>query len=71
MSPMRYLAYWRLQMASELLRNTLLGMSEVAARVGYESDAAFSRAFKRRFGAAPAVWRRQSEHVSSGGPQPA
>ena len=65
MSPMRYLACWRLQMASELLRNTLLGMSEVAARVGYASDAAFSRAFKRRFGAAPAVWRRQGELVSN------
>ena len=60
-SPMRYLAQWRLRMASELLRNTPLGMTEVAGRVGYESDAAFSRAFKRHFGTAPAVWRRHTE----------
>jgi AraC family transcriptional regulator, alkane utilization regulator len=63
-SPMRYLAQWRLRMASELLRNTPLGMTEVAARVGYESDAAFSRAFKRHFGRAPAVWRRR--HTEEG-----
>jgi AraC family transcriptional regulator, alkane utilization regulator len=64
-SPMRYLAQWRLRMASELLRNTPLGMTEVAARVGYESEAAFSRAFKRHFGKAPAVWRRHTEQGSS------
>ena len=58
MSPMRYVGQWRLQMASELLRRTTLGLSEVATRVGYESEAALSRAFKRRFGVAPAIWRR-------------
>jgi AraC-like DNA-binding protein len=56
-SPMRYLARWRLQLASELMRGGDLGVAEVAARVGYESEAAFSRAFKREHGVSPAQWR--------------
>jgi AraC-like DNA-binding protein len=66
MSPKRYLARWRLQMASELLRSTQIGVTEVAARAGYESDAAFSRAFKREFGVAPAIWRRRDEAIGNG-----
>jgi AraC-like DNA-binding protein len=55
--PMQYLALWRMQLASRLL---LEGgaVAEVAAAVGYESDAAFSRAFKKLVGEAPATWRR-------------
>ena len=55
--PMQYLALWRMQLASRLL---LEGepVAEVAAAVGYESEAAFSRAFKKLVGEAPATWRR-------------
>ena len=55
--PMQYLALWRMQLASRLL---LEGgqVAEVASAVGYESEAAFSRAFKKLVGQAPAAWRR-------------
>ncbi len=55
--PMRYLAAWRLQLAADLVRTTDLGMAEIGGRVGYESEAAFSRAFKRQFGVPPASLR--------------
>jgi AraC family transcriptional regulator, alkane utilization regulator len=58
-SPMRYLAQWRMQLAANLLRDEpRLGLAEVAERVGYESEAAFSRAFKRHLGVAPANWHK-------------
>ena len=53
-APMQYLADWRLQLAAELLKETTLGVSVVAYRGGYESDAAFNRAFKRAMGKPPA-----------------
>jgi AraC-like DNA-binding protein len=55
--PIRYLTGWRMDLASGLLRATNLGVAEIAERVGYDSEAAFSRAFKRAFGQAPAHWR--------------
>ncbi len=55
---MRYLANWRMQLAKQLLREGGHSVQEVAARVGYESEAAFNRAFKRAFGAPPAAWRK-------------
>jgi transcriptional regulator GlxA family with amidase domain len=55
--PMRYLTQWRLQLASHLLRSTSATVPEIAGRVGYESEAAFSRAFKRGLGHPPAAWR--------------
>jgi AraC family transcriptional regulator, alkane utilization regulator len=55
--PMKYLAQWRLQMAADLVRTSELSISEIAGRVGYDSEAAFSRAFKRQFGASPANLR--------------
>jgi AraC-like DNA-binding protein len=55
--PMKYLAQWRLQLAADLVRTTELGVAEIASRVGYDSEAAFSRAFKRQFGASPAAMR--------------
>jgi len=58
--PMTYLADWRLELAAEALRTTTLGVAEVATRVGYESEAAFNRAFKRRFELPPARYRRDS-----------
>lgn len=56
-APMQYLARWRLQVASGLLRSGDLSLAEAAARVGYRSEAAFSRAFKRHAGTSPAAWR--------------
>jgi AraC-like DNA-binding protein len=58
MAPIQYLAYWRMQVAAQELRNTSSSLAQVAALVGYESEAAFSRAFKKAFGQAPAGWRR-------------
>jgi AraC-like DNA-binding protein len=58
--PMHYLANWRMQVATEKLRNTSASLAHVAEVVGYESEAAFSRAFKKGFGAAPATWRRSN-----------
>lgn len=55
--PMRYLAAWRIQLAQSLLRQSQASVGEVALRVGYESEAAFNRAFKRHIGQPPATWR--------------
>lgn len=57
--PIRYLAGWRMHVAQGLLRTTELGVATVARRVGYDSEVAFSRAFKRASGLAPSVWRVQ------------
>ncbi len=57
-SPIKYVTRIRLQRAAVLLRTEASGISEIARAVGYDSDAAFSRAFKRQFGSAPADYRR-------------
>ncbi|MDI1284163.1 MAG: AraC family transcriptional regulator [Gemmatimonadota bacterium] len=64
MAPMHYLADWRLQVAAQKLRDSGDPLVRIAEQVGYESEAAFSRAFKKKFGAAPATWRRaeQAQH---------
>ena len=56
--PMQYLAQWRLQLAAQQLRLADRSLAWVAEEIGYESEAAFSRAFKREFGVPPATWRR-------------
>jgi AraC family transcriptional regulator, alkane utilization regulator len=56
-APISYLAVWRMQLAKHLLKHTNFSLSEVAGRVGYESDEAFNRAFKRHVGQSPAAWR--------------
>lgn len=56
-SPMRYLAGWRMQLAKRLLREGGQGIAAIAAEVGYESEAAFNRAFRRLVGQPPATWR--------------
>jgi len=58
MPPMHYLASWRMQVAMQELRTTSATLAQVADMIGYESEAAFSRAFKKAVGAAPATWRR-------------
>jgi AraC-like DNA-binding protein len=58
--PMRYLARWRIQVAAHQLRNSDSPLARVAEQVGYESEAAFNRAFKRSFGMPPATWRRNA-----------
>jgi AraC-like DNA-binding protein len=56
--PMQYLAQWRIQLASTLLSTTAMGLAQLAGRVGYGSEAALSRAFKRWVGVSPAHWRQ-------------
>jgi AraC-like DNA-binding protein len=56
--PMRYLARWRIQVAAQQLRKSDLPLARIAEQVGYESEAAFNRAFKRNFGVPPAAWRK-------------
>ncbi len=56
--PMQYLASWRIQLGSRLLRETRRTVAAIALDVGYDSEAAFSRAFRRMVGAPPAAWRR-------------
>ena len=61
--PMQYLASWRMQLAANQLRSTGEAIAEVAGRVGYESEAAFSRAFKKLVGVSPSEWRTQRQLV--------
>lgn len=62
--PMQYLANWRMQIAAGLLRTTQSNVVDIALQVGYDSEAAFTRAFKRLMGEPPAAWRRRQ---SAGG----
>ncbi|MGY4816830.1 AraC family transcriptional regulator [Pseudomonas chlororaphis subsp. piscium] len=56
-SPMRYLMHWRMQLAGQRLQTSSLRISQIAEQLGYESEAAFSRAFRREFGVAPSEYR--------------
>jgi AraC-like DNA-binding protein len=60
---MQYVALWRMQLASRLLLDGA-AVAEAAAAVGYESEAAFSRAFKKLVGHAPGNWRKDVATVS-------
>jgi AraC-like DNA-binding protein len=66
--PMQYLTQWRMQVASNLLRNSRAPIVSIALEVGYESEAAFTRAFKRLAGMPPGTWRRSQgkEPVTTG-----
>ena len=57
-SPMHYLGRWRLQLAAGLITRQGRSIAEAAAEVGYESEAAFNRAFKKEVGVPPGAWRR-------------
>jgi len=63
--PMQYLAAWRMQLAAARLRDTDAKVVDVALDVGYENEAAFSRAFRRIVGASPAAWRRGQRAINS------
>ncbi|MGH9600916.1 MAG: AraC family transcriptional regulator [Terriglobales bacterium] len=58
--PMAYLTRWRLQLGAQLLASTNHSVAQIAAEVGYESEPAFNRAFKREFGSPPARFRTKS-----------
>jgi AraC-like DNA-binding protein len=59
MPPMQYLARWRMQIAAGLLSSGTTNMAAIAAEIGYGSEAAFSRAFKKVVGRPPSAWRRR------------
>jgi AraC-like DNA-binding protein len=64
--PMQYLQKWRLQMAASKLSEGVANIATIAAEIGYESEAAFSRAFKKTLGVPPAEWRNKKiETVTS------
>ena len=65
LSPIGYLAKWRMQQARELLQNGRLPLAHVAERVGYESEVAFSRAFRREYGESPSNVRRAARRQNA------
>lgn len=58
-APMQYLTQWRMMLAANMLRDGNSSLTLIAERVGYQTDAAFSRAFRREYGLPPSAWRRQ------------
>jgi len=58
--PLLYLRRWRMHLAAQLLKNSSVGMLEVAQSVGYESEVAFSKTFKQQLGISPGAYRRQN-----------
>ena len=65
MPPMHYLAQWRLQLAANLLATTPAKVAAVGEQVGYDSEAAFSRAFKRAMGRSPADFRAERQKLAA------
>ena len=63
--PMQYLAQWRMQAAACLLLETRATVAAIALDVGYDSEAAFARAFKRLVGKPPAAWRRERDAAAA------
>lgn len=63
LAPMQYLANWRMQCGARMLRETPASVATIALDVGYDSEAAFSRAFKRATGLPPGAWRRAQAGV--------
>ena len=63
MPPITYLTRWRMQLAARALVTTSYNIASIAADVGYESEAAFSRAFKREMGLPPARFRRETRQA--------
>jgi transcriptional regulator GlxA family with amidase domain len=63
-TPLRYLTALRMQKAQELLQDGELSMAAIAGEVGYESEPAFSKAFKKAVGKAPGSYRRSAARRS-------
>jgi AraC-like DNA-binding protein len=63
--PMAYLTRWRLQLGAQLLTSTSHSVAQIAAEVGYESEPAFNRAFKREYGAPPARFRMKTKAAAA------
>jgi AraC-like DNA-binding protein len=63
--PMRYCARWRMQMAANMLRDGKENSASVAYAVGFNSEAAFNRAFKREYGEPPVTWRRRNSGAAA------
>ena len=63
--PMRYCARWRMRTAANMLRDGKDNAATIAYAVGFNSEAAFSRAFKREYGEPPATWRRRTERAAA------
>lgn len=63
-APMHYLTKWRMQVAAGLLRQSSAPIASIALEVGYESEAAFSRAFRRETCLPPATWRREQARLA-------
>jgi AraC-like DNA-binding protein len=59
--PMQYLAQWRMQAAAHRLLESRATVAAIALDIGYDSEAAFARAFKRALGKPPAAWRRERD----------
>ena len=57
--PMQYLTMWRMHVAAQYLREGSGSLAQIGAAIGYDSEAAFSRAFKRQFGVSPGGWRQR------------
>jgi AraC-like DNA-binding protein len=57
-SPIQYLTNWRMLLAANLLSRSNAPLASIAHDVGYQTDTAFSRAFRRAYGSPPAAWRR-------------
>ena len=68
--PMQYLQKWRLQMAASKLADGASNIATIAAEIGYESEAAFSRAFKKTLGCSPTEWRSKRSSSARVGMQP-
>lgn len=69
MSPVQYLIHWRLQFGANRMREGRASVATIVQEIGYDSEAAFSRAFKRLTGQPPATWRRaqRGERRQTGG----
>jgi AraC-like DNA-binding protein len=65
-SPMQYLTHWRMQLAGRRLEASGVSIAQASAEIGYESEAAFSRAFKKFTGVPPGRWRKRHSGMASG-----
>lgn len=64
-TPMQYLAQWRMLLASNLPARSNAPLARIAEEVGYQTDTAFSRAFRREYGMPPAAWRKRQSGAAS------